>query len=153
MNHDELNEQIFSILSRNARTSNREVAEALGISETAVRKRLAALERKRSAKLTTLISVAAAGMEASAFVRLQVKPVHQRAIAAVLKSNEAASYVALTTGRFNVTALFNAATRVALAELVHSIIQPLSGVHDIEILETVAVVGMRLDVTFIRDDR
>lgn len=151
MKHDDLNEQIFAILSRNARTSNREVAEALGISETAVRKRLTALERDRSAKFTALVHVAAANISASAFVRLQTEPARTREIAAALRDNTAISYVALATGRFNIAVLVNAADRQALVRLIQKSIRTLPGIHDIEVVETVAVGGMRLDVTFIRD--
>ncbi|MDO7836455.1 AsnC family transcriptional regulator [Sphingobium sp. HBC34] len=150
MKHDDLNEKIFSILSKNARTSNREVAQTLGISETAVRKRLLALEHRRSAKLTALISATAAGMSASAIVRLQVEPNHAHNIAGNLARVEQVSYVALATGRYNITVLVNATDREALLDTIRSLTKDHPAIHKVRVLETVAVAGMRPDVTFIR---
>lgn len=149
MKLDPINERIIAILSDNARTSNREVAQAIGISETAVRKRLKRLEQEKLAKVTALVSDVAGGKTVAAFVRMRTTPASAHAVADALTRHEAATYVALTAGRFNITALVTTEDRAKLVQLLHSELRSLPGVQSIDVTELVRIAKMRLDIVLI----
>lgn len=146
---DDTDERIISILSVDARVSNREVARDIGISEAAVRKRLKRLANTGAAKISAVINPAAVGLEVAAFLRLQTAPSGARAVVENAAKLECVSFAALTTGRFNVIVLVSVRNRAELAELVHTHFRCWEGVHGIETIELVSTAKHRLDLILI----
>jgi len=93
---DETDEQIIAILTRDARTSNREVARMIGLSDTAVRKRLKRLSSAGIAKVTAVVHPLSSGYNLTALVRLRTSPADARAIADRAAALESTSFTALT---------------------------------------------------------
>ncbi len=146
MRFDELDEQIIALLTEDARTSNREVARIVGVSEAAIRKRLKRLAVQKAAKVAAVVNPAAVGLELAAFVRLQTSPGVARKVAEEAAKLNFVSFVALTTGRFNVVTLVTTTNRQTLADLVHDNFRCWPGVHHIDTVELVSVTKHRLDL-------
>lgn len=150
MMFDDLDKRIVDILTADARTSNREVARALGVSETAVRKRLRRLEDLGAVRIAAVVNPVAIGLELTAFVRITTAPGTARKIAEAAAALDQFSFVALTTGRFNVIALVTAAGRRELADLIHSELRHWDGVLLIEAAELVSNTKHQFDLVRVR---
>lgn len=147
---DKTDEQIIAILSRDARTSNREVARIMGISDTAIRKRLKRLEAIGAAKVTAVINPMLAGLCISTLVRLQTSPESARSVAERAAELDIVSFSALTAGRYNVTALLLAGDQEQLAGVIHSEFRCWEGVYSIDVTPLVQTVKHRLDLIYIK---
>ena len=150
MTFDDLDTKILGILTADARTSNREVGRLIGVSETAVRKRLRRLESTGAARVSAVVNPVALGLELTAFVRLTTTPDAARRVAEGCAALEHVSFVALTTGRFNVIALVTATGRRELADLIHDHIRRWDGVVWIETAEVVSNAKHRFDLVRVR---
>lgn len=143
---DKIDEQIISMLSRDARTSNREVARTIGLSDTAVRKRLKRLSSGGIAKVTAVVHPLSSGYTLSALVRLRTSPADARPIAERASKLESASFTALSAGRFNVVVLIMARDESHLANILHGEFRCWPGVHEIATIQITASIKHRLDV-------
>lgn len=150
MKVDDLDERIIRLLTTDARISNREVARILEVSEGTVRNRLKRLESTGAARIAAIVHPAAVGLALSAFVRISTTPAAARAVAQAAAALEHVSFVALTTGRFNVVTLVVAKDRAELAEIVHNHMRKWQGVGAIETLEMIRATKHRLDVVRIQ---
>ena len=150
MRIDALDERIIRLLTTDARTSNREVARLLDVSEGTVRNRLKRLESTGAARIAAIVHPAAVGLVLSAFVRLSTSPASARAVAEAAAGLEHVSFVALTTGQFNVVTLVVAGGRDELADIVHNHMRKWDGVRAIETLEMIRATKHRLDVVRIQ---
>lgn len=150
MKFDEIDEEIIRLLTVDARTSNREVARLLNVSEGTVRNRLKRLEKAGAARIAAIVHPAAVGLALSAFVRIATTPSASRAVALAAAKLEHVSFVALTTGRYNVVTLVVASGREELAEIVHTHMRQWKGVRAIETLEMIRAIKHRLDVVRIQ---
>lgn len=143
---DRIDEEIISILSRDARTSNREVARTIGLSDTAVRKRLKRLSSAGIAKITAVVHPLSSGYALSALVRLRTTPADARTIAVRAAEIESVSFSALSAGKFNVVALVMARDEAHLASLLHDEIRCWPGVHEITTVRITTGIKHRLDL-------
>jgi len=143
---DETDEQIIAILTRDARTSNREVARMIGLSDTAVRKRLKRLSSAGIAKVTAVVHPLSSGYNLTALVRLRTSPADARAIADRAAALESTSFTALTAGHFNVAALIMARDESHLVELLHNEFRCWPGVHEITTIRITGSIKHRLDL-------
>jgi Lrp/AsnC family transcriptional regulator for asnA, asnC and gidA len=95
---DNIDVQILSILSEDGRASNTHIARQLGISESAVRKRI---KRMREEQLVSIIGYGdptKLGFPLTAMIRFNVLPNALIATANALTAMKETHYVALTTG-------------------------------------------------------
>lgn len=143
---DKIDEQILALLSRDARTSNREVARMIGLSDTAVRKRLKRLSSAGIAKVTAVIHPLSKGYTLAALVRLRTPPAEARAIAERAAKLEPVSFTAMSAGRFNVAALIMARDESHLAELLYGEFRCWPGVHEIVTVRISTSIKHRLDL-------
>jgi len=150
MMFDELDTKIMDILAADARTSNREVARNLGISEGAVRKRLKRLEDAGAARVAAIVAPRAMGLDLLAFVRLETQPSATRRVAEAAAKLENVSFVALTTGRYNIVAFVIAESRKILADILHDEMRQWPGVVSIQTVEIIDAVKHRADIVRIR---
>lgn len=146
---DEIDENIISVLTRDARTSNREVARIVGLSDTGVRKRLKRFSSTGVAKVTAVVNPASVGLSASAFIRLQTTPAVARSVVDAAAQLSFVSFAALTAGRFNVLFLVLAKDQDDLAEMVHEHFRCWEGIRLIEVVQLIGVTKHRLDLTLI----
>jgi Lrp/AsnC family transcriptional regulator for asnA, asnC and gidA len=100
---DDLDRQIIAILQRDGRTSNREVARRLDVSEGTVRSRVRRLNDSKTIRITAVSDVG--GIGSFAWVGLQVEGGAARRVAAALGAMPEFGFVAVTLGRYDVLAL------------------------------------------------
>ena len=146
---DELDEKIIAVLTQDARTSAREVARIVGLSDTGVRKRLKRFSSTGTAKITAVVNPSSAGLNVSAFVRLQTAPSVARKVVEAAAELDFVSFAALTAGKFNVVVLVLAEDERSLADMVHSHFRCWDGVHKIETIQLVGTTKHRLDLIMI----
>ena len=116
---DAVDEQIIALLTEDARTSNREVARLIGLSETGVRKRLKRLNATNAVKITAVVDRAKVGLEVLVFVRLTTTPATARRIVEAAAALDFISFAALTTGRHNVVLCVLVEDHRILADKIH----------------------------------
>ena len=96
---DQRDLEIIRILEKNARTPLTEIARRLGISETAVRKRVARLEREGVIEgYTVRVNPAKLGFTVVAFVGVDASPERYLEVASKLASMEEVKHLAITSG-------------------------------------------------------
>lgn len=142
---DAIDEHILSILTRDARISNREIARLVGLSDTSVRKRIKRLTSSGAAKITTIVNPTYAGLTVASIVRLQTAPSSARQIAERAATFTSVAFVSLTTGTFNVVALVLTSSEDALADFIHANFNRWDGVQRIEAIRLIRSVKHRLD--------
>lgn len=152
MRIDELDQRIIGLLTEDARISNREAARLLGISDTAVRKRLKRLSDAGAAKITAVADSAALGLTTAALVRVQTAPEAAREVVETMAKFEEVSFAALMTGRFNIVLLVTATSRQAVADIIHMHLRRRIGVHRVETIEIVSVAKHNLEIALISRD-
>jgi Lrp/AsnC family transcriptional regulator for asnA, asnC and gidA len=149
MTLDATDHAILTVLGKNGRMSNREVARAVGISEGTVRERLKKLEAGKAMRLGVVMDVTAAGLTTMAYVRIKAKPDRIRAIAEEIAAMSDCRFAGLSLGNFDIIALFVAASRTALAGLIDNRIAKIAGVIAIDVREPIASVKHRYDLIHI----
>lgn len=112
---DELDEQVIALLVEDGRISNREIGRRLSISEGSVRQRLKRLEEGKIIRLGVVCAPDKLAPTYAAYMSFAVEPSAAAAAAACLADMDAASFVASTTGRFNLTTLVTGPDLLALS--------------------------------------
>lgn len=146
---DEIDLAIAKELQKNGRSSNREVARVLGVSEGTIRQRLKKLESAKALRLGLVTNALSLGQTSAAFVRIKATPREAQAIARKIAAFPDCSFVALTVGRFDIVALFNASSRQSLADVIDNEIAVMVGVVLLDVREPVAYAKHRYDLIHI----
>lgn len=97
---DELDRGIIRMLQTNGRMSNTEVARALDVTETTVRKRIAHLLDEGLMSIVAVPSPAAAGMTMSAILGVSVDLTSIHDVAETIRTYQEVRYVGLSVGRY-----------------------------------------------------
>lgn len=145
MKFDNVDTAILDLLRANARTSNREVARALDISEGMVRQRLKKMESAKAMRIGLVADIATAGYHCSAILRLRTEPNRARDVATAIAKLECCAFSGLVLGRFDVLAFLIGQNRAEMAELIDSHIARLPGVVALDIREPVGSAKQRYD--------
>lgn len=153
MRFDELDQKIIALLTEDARVSNREAARLLGISDTAIRKRLKRLADSGLAKITAVTDFEALGLTITAVVRIAAAPDVAREVVETMAKFEEVSFAALMTGRFNIVILVSARSRREVADIIHMHLRRWKGVHRVETIELVGVAKHSLDIALVSRDQ
>jgi Lrp/AsnC family transcriptional regulator for asnA, asnC and gidA len=96
---DYKDKKIIEILSRDSRTPNTEIAKKIGVSESTVRKRIKALEKKGVIeKYSIVVNPSKMGFNTVAIVGLDVEPSRFLRVASRLTEFKEVKYVATSTG-------------------------------------------------------
>ena len=130
---DTVDKQIIELLRQDARRSNREVARKIRISESTVRTRLQKLQNAGAICFTLLTDPQSEGLNAQAFVRLLVTLGQIDSVIQNLVGRDEITFVATTTGRYNIIAFILARDDVELRRLVGDDLATLDGVHEIDV--------------------
>jgi len=130
---DEVDERIIRLLRDDGRLSNREVARRLDISEGTVRQRLKKLEDAGAIRIGAVVDPLKLGISAFANVMIMVEPSRLQSALDAFSALPEVSYVASTTGQFNVLVLIAAKDLPSLRELITAQVERFKGVHRVEV--------------------
>ncbi len=101
---DELDTKIIEILQRDGRASNAGIARKVGVSEGSVRRRLKRLVQDEYIQVVALPDPAKMGYQSQALVGIQVEPDKIEQVAGDLSTLVEISWLAVTTGSFDIFA-------------------------------------------------
>lgn len=102
---DAIDHHILSILEENGRATNREVAEAVGVSEGTVRNRIERLIRDDVLRIVGTTNPAKLGLNTAAVISISCELARITAIAESIAEAEGVVYVGYTTGNADIIAL------------------------------------------------
>lgn len=129
---DDVDRQLITILSRDARISNRKIAADLGVTEGTVRGRIKRLQQDRLIAFTAITSF---GLERStklAFVGVQAEVENAYRIARDIAELSGVNGVLITMGRFNILAILLFSDLEELHHIASDQILAIPGVHHVE---------------------
>ena len=129
---DSMDRDIVQILQVDGRTSNSEIARRLGVTETTVRKRLAALLEGDYIEIVAVPSPRLAGFSQSAIMGITTNLRDLRAIAAAVTACPEVRYCGVSTGRYNLIVEAFFVDNTHLVEFVSDVLGQMPGVTDVE---------------------
>lgn len=129
---DELDRRIIKMLQVNGRLSNTEVARALDVTETTVRKRIAHLLDEKLMAIVAVPSPEAAGATLSAIMGVSVDLPAMQAVAETIKTYPEVRYVGMSAGRYELLVEAFFADQEHLLEFVTRRLGALAGVTNLE---------------------
>lgn len=129
---DELDRRIIKMLQVNGRLSNTEVARALDVTETTVRKRIAHLLDEKLMAIVAVPSPEAAGATLSAIMGVSVDLPAMQAVADTIKTYPEVRYVGMSAGRYELLVEAFFADQEHLLEFVTQRLGALAGVTNLE---------------------
>lgn len=129
---DSVDRQIISLLQRDGRTSNAEIARQLNVSEGTIRRRVDSLIADGVLKVTAITNPYKVGLNTLVFFHLNVVPKTLKAVSDQLMKMPEARYVSLTTGEHDimVEALFP--SNAELIDFIRDRLALIPGVTEIE---------------------
>ena len=127
---DAVDQAIVERLSRDARVSNREIAEALGVTEGTVRARVKRMSEEKLIRLTAVTNIACFRDAALAYIWVEVERSDQtRAVAQQLAAVPELGFVGVMLGRSDILAITMVRNAEHLAAFVHRHISSIAGVR------------------------
>ncbi|MGH7621205.1 MAG: Lrp/AsnC family transcriptional regulator [Gemmatimonadaceae bacterium] len=102
---DAVDQHIISILEDNGRATNREIAEAVGVSEGTVRNRIERLIRDDVLRIVGVTNPAKLGLNTAVVISISGQLAQITEIAEAIASTDAVVYVGYTTGNADIIAL------------------------------------------------
>lgn len=129
---DELDKQLITILSKDARISNRKIAAELGVTEGTVRGRIRRLQKERLIAFTAITSFEMADNTRMAIIGVQVDPSQVQEISQKISDISTINAVMVTMGRFNIMAFCLFSELDQLHEISSDKILAMNGVHHVE---------------------
>jgi Lrp/AsnC family transcriptional regulator for asnA, asnC and gidA len=119
---DEKDRIIIDILLKNARIPYTDIAKKLGVSETAVRKRIKKLEKERIIEGYTIkVNPSRLGYKSIAHVGIDTEPGHFLGVACRLTEMEEIKCVAITSGSNMIVADIWAKNNKHLSEIINKV--------------------------------
>ena len=127
---DQADLAIIERLSHDARVSNREIAEQLGVSEGTVRGRIKRMEAQKQIRITAVTNIDRFKDAALAYIWIEVERSGQtRAVAQRLADITELGFVGVMLGRADILAITMVRNAEHLAEFVHQRISTVEGVR------------------------
>ena len=127
---DKVDRAIVEYLSRDARTSNRQIAEDLGVTEGTVRGRIKRMEEEKLIRITAVTNIDRFADAALAYIWIEVEKSGQtREVARQLADIQELGFVGVMLGRSDILAITMVRNTEHLAEFVHSRISGIEGVR------------------------
>ncbi len=99
---DQMDRDILRILRTDGRTSNVEIARRIGVTETTVRKRIAALLADELVEIVAVPTPKLAGATVSAIIGISVQLTHLQQVAEDLVARPEVRYCGFSTGRYDI---------------------------------------------------
>lgn len=129
---DELDRRIIKMLQVNGRLSNTDVARALDVTETTVRKRIAHLLDEKLMAIVAVPSPEAAGATVSAIMGVSVELPAMQAVADTIRTYPEVRYVGMSAGRYELLVEAFFADQEHLLEFITGRLGALEGVTNLE---------------------
>ena len=127
---DDLDRAIIDLLEADGRTSNRGIARELGVSETAIRKRLKRLSESGSISYGVIVDISMTPREIFGWLTAEVHPQYLGEVFRSVSRLPECSLCARTTGQNNLVAHMYARDRKTMADTAEAI-GKLPGVIDV----------------------
>ncbi len=141
---DAVDRDIVEHLSRDARVSNRQIAEELGVTEGTVRARVKRMEEEKLIRITAVTNIDRFKDAVLAYIWIEVERSDQtRAVAQQLAEVTELGFVGVMLGRSDILAITMVRNTEHLAEFVHTRISNIEGVRNTQ---------STLGVNFIKHD-
>ena len=99
---DQLDYQIITELQKDSRKKNRQIARALGVSETTIRRRINSLLESGTIQLTSIVVPDKIGYPIHAFMQMQIELSQTNSIIAELLQYPEVHYVCICSGEYQV---------------------------------------------------
>ena len=129
-NLDEADQAIVQRLSRDARVSNREIAEQLGVTEGTVRARVKRMEEEKLIRITAVTNIDRFKDAALAYIWIEVERSGQtKVVAEKLAAIVELGFVGVMLGRADILAITMVRNAEHLAEFLHQHISVVEGVR------------------------
>jgi len=129
---DDTDREVISILQLDGRTSNREIARKLGISEATVRNRVGRLIGDGLINIVAVPTPLAVGLTMSAIIGVSVQMRHLDEVVDTITDYREVRYVGLSTGQFDVIIEAFFEDQEQMLEFVTRKLGRLDGVSDVE---------------------
>ena len=127
---DAVDKGIVAWLSKDARISNRQVAEDLGVTEGTVRARIKRMEEEKQIRITAVTNIDRFRDAALAYIWIEVERSEQtRAVARTLAQIAELGFVGVMLGRSDILAITMVRNAEHLAEFIHQRISSIDGVR------------------------
>ncbi len=127
---DKVDTQIVAWLTRDARTSNRQIATELGVTEGTVRARIKRMEDEKLIRITALTNIDRFRDAALAYVWVEVDRSEQiEQVAAQMATMKEFGFVGVMMGRYDILGITMVRNTEHLARFVHRQISSLDGVR------------------------
>jgi len=141
---DKMDRDIVAWLGRDARTSNRHIAAALGVTEGTVRARIKRMQDEKQIRITAVTNIDRYADAALAYVWVEVERSEQaEQVASQMAAMKEFGFVGLMMGRFDILGITMVRNTEHLARFVHRHISGLEGVRRTE---------STLSVNFVKHD-
>ncbi len=141
---DKVDKAIVRHLAVDARTSNRQIAQQLGVTEGTVRARIKRMEEDKQINITAVTNIDRFRGAAVAYIWIEVEHSGQtRALVDKLAAMKKIGFVGMMMGRFDILAITMVRNTEHLSEFVHNHISNLPGVRRTE---------STLSVNFVKHD-
>jgi Lrp/AsnC family transcriptional regulator for asnA, asnC and gidA len=140
---DELDHRIIDLLARDARVSNRQIAEQLDVTEGTVRGRIKRLEQQNSIRFTAVTNVAFAGAPKVVLIGVHAAHGDLRALSQRIAAMPEIRCVIITLGRYDILAIGLFAELEEVVAVANNRILALPGVRHVE--TSIAVKTLKYD--------
>ncbi|UOY02677.1 Lrp/AsnC family transcriptional regulator [Blastococcus sp. PRF04-17] len=129
---DDTDREILRLLQVDGRMSNTEVARRLGVTETTVRKRLAALIESDLVEIVAVPTPRLAGLTVSAIIGISVQLRALREVADALTQRPEVRYCGLSAGRYDLILEAFFADQEHVVRFATEVLGPMDGITDVE---------------------
>ncbi|KAA1194553.1 Lrp/AsnC family transcriptional regulator [Pseudohalioglobus sediminis] len=130
---DAVDREIVDRLALDARTSNSQIAEDLGVSEGTVRARIKRMEAEKQIRITAVTNIDRFQSATLAYIWIEAERTDQaRGIAEVLSGIPELGFVGVMLGRSDILAITMVKNTEHLAQFVHNRISCIPGVRSTE---------------------
>jgi Lrp/AsnC family transcriptional regulator for asnA, asnC and gidA len=129
---DDLDHQIIELLSQDARVSNRQIAEQLGVTEGTIRGRVKRLEQENCIRFTAITNVALAGAPKVVLIGIQAVHGELRALSERIAAMPEIGCVIITLGRYDILAIGLFTALEDVVDVANNRILALPGVRHVE---------------------
>ena len=126
---EELDRKILNWLWRDARTSNRQIARALKVSEGTVRMRIKRMKDDKVIRISSVTNIAALRQSMFVFIGIEAERSRLRAIAKALCALPEICFVGIMLGRCDILAMAQVGSPLQLADLLTETIASIPGVR------------------------
>jgi Lrp/AsnC family transcriptional regulator, regulator for asnA, asnC and gidA len=129
---DDLDRAIIAILQRDGRRNNSEIARALGVTETTIRKRLSSLINNDLLRIVAVATPRIADLNISAILGISVELRRLSEVARGLAKRPEIRYIGVAAGRYDIILEVFFSSNEHVVEFTTNVLGQMDGVLDVE---------------------